>query len=42
MPVSVSESVDAHRAVCGHGNIPVEDYEEMRSLSIPRAFQTIK
>ncbi len=25
-----------------HGNIPAEDYEEIRSLPLPSAFQTTK
>ncbi len=31
-------SADAHRQRC-HGNIPVKDYEEIRSLPLPSVFQ---
>ncbi len=41
MPVSISESADAHcAALSWHGNIPAEDNEEIRSLPLSSAFQT--
>ncbi len=37
--VSISEYAEKYRAAL---NIPAEDYEEIRSLFLPSAFQTTK